>query len=100
MSLSLEGSRWTEGLETFTGNERLEAACVEAEGTEYVGEGAEGGGYLGRAVSEEPRRSVLCPGNGRIGSLIYFARRCASGLKTRILSVKHNYTGFFAQTFF
>ena len=31
------------------------------------------------AVREEPRRSVLCPGNGRIGSLIYFARRCASG---------------------
>ena len=48
---SLEGSRtgqkdFEESLERFTGNERLEAACVEAEGTEYVGEGAEGGGYL------------------------------------------------------
>ena len=49
---SLEGSRtgqkdFEESLERFTGNERLEAACVEAEGTEYVGEGAEnlaGGG--------------------------------------------------------
>ena len=36
-----------ESLERFTGNERLEAARVEAEGAEYVREGAEnlaGGG--------------------------------------------------------
>ena len=66
----------------FTGNERLEAARVEAEGAEYVREGAEnlaGGGtsLTSSAVHEEPRRSVLCPGNSRIVRRVYFARKYA-----------------------
>ena len=44
-----------ESLERFTGNERLEAARVEAEGAEYVREGAEnlaGGGDVKNHVGQ------------------------------------------------